>query len=42
MQSRTVGEALDRLGELPSAGSSADIYLAVKKGVIRLEMPPQE
>tara|TARA_R100000700_G_C3173171_1_gene147672 strand:+ start:1842 stop:2210 length:369 start_codon:yes stop_codon:yes gene_type:complete len=42
MQSRTVGEALDRLAELPSAGSSADIWLAVKKGVIRLEMPPQE
>ena len=42
MQSRTVGEALDRLAELPSAGSSADIWLAVKKGVVRLEMPPQE
>ena len=42
MESRTVKEALDRLGELPSAGSSADIRLAVNKGVIRLAEPQQE
>jgi len=39
LQCKTVGEALDRLSALTSPGSGADIRLAVKKEIIRLEAP---
>ena len=37
LQCKTVGEALDRLSSLTSPGSGADIRLAVRKEIIRLE-----
>lgn len=39
LQCKTVGEALDRLSALTSPGSGADIRLAVRKEIIRLEAP---